>query len=103
MSAEGRTLGVLAVQGYTATETYTEADLDLLEFVGRHVGTALSRVRATDETRQRDAELALVNEIGDALASQLDFDAIIELVGERVNARRSSALDVHRDLRRARG
>ena len=38
LSAEGRTLGVLAVQGYTATETYTEADLDLLEFVGRHVG-----------------------------------------------------------------
>ena len=59
LSAEGRTLGVLAVQGYTATETYTEADRDLLEFVGRHVGIALSRVRATDEARHRDAELVL--------------------------------------------
>ena len=87
LPAEGRTLGVLAVQGYTATETYTEADRDLLEFVGRHVGIALSRVRATDEARHRDAELVLVNEIGAALARQLDYEAIVELIGERLNAR----------------
>ena len=30
------------------------------------------------------AELAVINEIGAALVEQLDFDAIIELVGERV-------------------
>ena len=99
LSAEGRTLGVLAVQGYTATETYTEADLDLLEFVGRHVGIALSRVRATDEARHRDAELVLVNEIGGALARQLDYEAIVELIGERLECPVRAALDVHRDLR----
>jgi len=38
------------------------------------------------ELRQRIAELAVVNEIGAALARQLDFEAIIELVGERVAA-----------------
>ena len=48
--------------------------------------SALTRARAIEETRQRNAELALVNEIGQALAQQLDFDAIIELVGERVRA-----------------
>ncbi len=84
LSADGRTLGVLVVQGYSAAETYTETDRDLLAFVGQHVGIALSRVRAVEETRQRNAELAMVNEIGDALASQLDFQAIIDLVGERV-------------------
>src|ERR1700690_2788970 len=30
------------------------------------------------------AQLDLVNEIGQALAQQLDFDAIVELVGERL-------------------
>ena len=84
LSADGRTLGVLVVQGYSASETYTETDRDLLAFVGQHVGIALSRVRAIEETRQRNAELAIINEIGDALASQLDFQAIIDLVGERV-------------------
>ena len=87
LAAEGRTLGVLVVQGYSPTDTYTEADRDLLSFVGQHVGIALSRVRATDEARHRDAELALVNEIGDALTRQLDYEAIVELIGERLNAR----------------
>jgi GAF domain-containing protein len=36
------------------------------------------------ETRQRVTELATVNSVGQALASQLELDALIELVGERV-------------------
>ena len=84
--AEGRTLGVLAVQTYSGNERYTEADTELLGFVGQHIGSAVSRARAIEETRQRNAELAVVNEIGQALAKQLDFDAIIDLVGGRVGA-----------------
>ena len=82
--AEGETLGVIAVQSYDAEHLHSEDDRDLLAFVGQHIGSALSRVRAIEETRQRNAELALVNEIGLALGSQLDYDAIIELVGERL-------------------
>jgi GAF domain-containing protein/CheY-like chemotaxis protein len=84
LMAEGRTLGVIAVQSYTDAHLHTESDLDLLAFVGQHIGSALSRARAIEETRQRNAELSLVNEIGQALAEQLEFGAVIELVGERV-------------------
>ena len=35
---------------------------------------------------QRAAELAVINEIGEALAEQLDFQAIIELVGDRIRS-----------------
>ena len=63
---------------------YTDADRELLAFVGQHVGSALSRVRAIEGTRQRNDELALINEIGAALAKQLDFDSIVELVGKRI-------------------
>ena len=52
--------------------------------VGRSVASALARVRAVEAARERTAELTLVNEIGRGLAQQLEFDAIIELVGERV-------------------
>ncbi|HYH93829.1 MAG TPA: GAF domain-containing protein, partial [Candidatus Saccharimonadales bacterium] len=78
---QGRTLGVIAVQSYTSDLLHTESDRDLLAFVGQHIGSALSRARAIEETRQRNAELALINEIGEALAQQLEFGAIIDLVG----------------------
>jgi GAF domain-containing protein/DNA-binding response OmpR family regulator len=84
LTADGHTVGVVVCQTYAADQTYSEADRDLLAFVGQHIGAALTRVRAIDETRQRNAELALVNEIGQALANQLEFDAVIQLVGDRI-------------------
>ncbi len=71
-----------------------------LTFVGSHIATALTRARAIEETRQRNAELTLVNEIGQALGSQLEFEAIIELVGERIRALVRAGVDVHRPVRR---
>jgi GAF domain-containing protein len=86
LTADGQVIGVVVCQTYSADQRYTEADREMLAYVGQHIGSALTRVRAIDETRQRNAELALVNEIGQALAEQLEFGAIIELVGERVRS-----------------
>jgi GAF domain-containing protein/CheY-like chemotaxis protein len=85
LKADGRTVGVIAVQTYREDRRYAPDDLDLLVFVAQHVGSALVRARAIEETRQRNAELAIVNEIGAALAKQLDFQGIVELVGDRVS------------------
>ena len=67
--------------------------MKLLSTLAAGVGVALENARLFEETKrllaetdQRAAELALVNEIGQALAKQLDFDAIIELVGERLRS-----------------
>ena len=86
LPADGRTVGAIVVQSYVLDHQYSDSDLELLAFVGQHIGSALSRARAIEETRQRNAELALINEIGDALAQQLDFDGVIELIGERLRA-----------------
>jgi len=82
---ESRTIGVIAVQSYRDDVKYTPDDERLLAYVAQHIAAALERTRNAAAIRQRNAELALVNEIGAALAKQLDFDAIIELVGERVS------------------
>ena len=82
LRAQGRTLGALVVQTYEPGQRYTDDDVRLLTFVGHHVASALSRVRASAEVRQRVAELAIVNEVGQALARKLDFQSIIEAVGE---------------------
>ncbi|HEY8238913.1 MAG TPA: GAF domain-containing protein, partial [Candidatus Limnocylindrales bacterium] len=90
---ESRTVGVLAVQSYVEGIGYDQEDERLLAYVARHIAAALERTRATAEIRQRNAELALINEVGDALAKQLDFHAIVELIGERL-ARMFNSLDV---------
>ena len=84
LKTDGHTIGVIAVQSYEAGSTYDEADEQLLVFVADHIATALAKTRASRELRQRNAELAVINEIGEALAKQLDFESIIDAVGERV-------------------
>ncbi|HET7138454.1 MAG TPA: GAF domain-containing protein, partial [Gaiellaceae bacterium] len=84
LRAEGQTVGVLAVQSYTEDAGYSEGDKDLLAFVGQHVGTALSRARAIEETRQRNAELALINSVQAALAGELELQAIYDVVGDKI-------------------
>ena len=66
-------LGALAVQSYTEGIGYTEEDVQVLEFVASHIATALTRARAIEETRRRNAELAIINSVQEGLASRLEF------------------------------
>jgi PAS domain S-box-containing protein len=84
LHAEGKAVGALVVQSYTAKHRYSEQDRDLLAFVGQHVGGALSRARAIEETRQRNAELALINTVQSALAGELELQAIYDVVGDKI-------------------
>jgi PAS domain S-box-containing protein len=84
LMAEGQTVGVLAVQSYTKDVQFTEEHRNLLASVGHHVGAALSRARAIEETRQRNAELALINSVQEALAGELELQAIYDVVGEKL-------------------
>ena len=84
LKAEGRVIGALVVQSYTSDVRFSEQDEDLLAFVGQHVGAALSRARAIEETRQRNAELALINSVQEALAGELEMQAIYDVVGDRI-------------------
>jgi PAS domain S-box-containing protein len=72
------------VQSYTRDVQYSEEDKELLAFVGQHIGVALSRARAIEETRQRNAELALINGVQEALAGELELQAIYEVVGDKI-------------------
>ena len=48
-----------------------------------HRRGALSR-RAIEETRQRNAELALINSVQAALAGELELQAIYDVVGDKL-------------------
>src|SRR3954464_11658294 len=88
--AGDQVLGVIAVQSPEAHAFSVETE-SLLLALASNLGVALENARLSEETKrlladtnQRAAELAVINEIGEALGKQLDFDAIIQLVGESV-------------------
>src|SRR5439155_18989496 len=84
LRSEGRIVGAMVVQSYEGDPPHSQQDKDLLSFVASHVGSALSRARAIEETRQRNAELALINDVQRGLAENLDMQTMYDLVGERI-------------------
>jgi PAS domain S-box-containing protein len=82
--AGGKATGAISLQNIDREHAFDEADQQLLTTVAGSLSVALENARLVQETRQRVAELATVNSVGQALSSQLDLDALIELVGEQV-------------------
>ncbi|MGH8714227.1 MAG: GAF domain-containing protein [Casimicrobiaceae bacterium] len=86
-----RTLGSIVLEDYERENAYTDADLRLVSTVTASLGVALENARLFDETQrlfkaeqQRAAELAIINSIQHGLAAELDFQAIVDLVGDKL-------------------
>ncbi|HSS69183.1 MAG TPA: GAF domain-containing protein [Casimicrobiaceae bacterium] len=86
-----RVLGMIGIENYERENAYGESDLRLLTTIAASLGTALENARLFDETQrlfkaeqQRVAELAIINSIQQGLASELDFQAIVDLVGDKL-------------------
>src|SRR4029078_3292730 len=70
---------------------YGEAEVRLLSTVESSVGVALESAllveetqRLLQETEQRAGELAVINSIQQGIAAELEFQAIIDLVGDKL-------------------
>ena len=83
-SAAARCLGRISLQNLDRTDAFSEADVRLLTTLAASLSVALENARLVAETRQRAAELSIVNEVGQAAASQLDLDQLIDLVGDQM-------------------
>ncbi|NLF02787.1 MAG: GAF domain-containing protein, partial [Anaerolineales bacterium] len=88
--AGSEVIGQVAVHSYQP-HAYDESDVRLLNTIAANMSVALENARLFDETnrlleetRQRNAELALINAIQQGLAAQLDALAIIDLVGDKL-------------------
>ncbi len=88
--AQERVLGVLSIQSLKKN-AYTEQHLSLLENLAAYTTIALDNANAylvinqqEHEVRERAAELVTINRITQALATQLDKDRLIQLVGDQV-------------------
>ena len=87
---DGRACGALSVQSYRE-HAYDENDARLLSALAGSMSVALENARLFDETQrllketeQRNAELAVINSIQQALGAELDFQAIVDVVGDKL-------------------
>ena len=70
---------------------FSESSVNLLTTLANSMSVALENARLFDETQrllketeQRAAELAVINSIQEGMAAELDFQAIIDLVGDKL-------------------
>ena len=83
--------GSVSLQNVDREDAFNEADLRILTTLTNSMSVAIENARLFDETthllgeaKQRAAELGTVNSISKALASQLNADDLIKLVGDQL-------------------
>ena len=89
--ASDRVLGTIQMENYERENAFGEAEIRLVTTVAASMGVALENARLFDETQrllketeQRNAELGVINSIQQGMAANLDFQAIIDLVGDKL-------------------
>ncbi len=85
--------GLISLQNIDREHAFSDANVRLLTTLAGSLSVALENARLFEETRQRNAELALINDVQRGLAENLEMQAMYDLVGDRTPG----------DLRRAGG
>jgi len=91
--ASGKVLGVIALGDQDCEQAYSDSDVRLLQTLAASMSVALENARLFHETQrllketeQRNAELAVINSIQQAVGAELDFQAIVDVVGDKLRA-----------------
>ncbi len=91
--AQDKVYGLIIVQSYSTDVSYTQADLDLLNYVASHVATIFARWQsnialkhANDELAASAETLRLLGDIGKDLTASLDTLAICKTMERHITA-----------------
>ncbi len=83
--------GLIKLLDMEREHAFSASDVSLLQTVASAMSVALENARLFDETQrlfkaeqQRTAELAVINSIQQGMGEKLDFQAIIDLVGDKL-------------------
>ena len=86
-----RRVGGITVENHEREYAFGDSEVRLLTTIASSMGVALQSARLFDETQrllketeQRNAELAVINSIQQGIAGSLDFQGIVNLVGDKL-------------------
>ena len=80
----GEPTGCILV-GREAAHAFAASDVNVITTVAASLSVALQNARSFEAERQRAAELAVINSVQSGIAGSLDFQAIVDLVGDKVH------------------
>src|SRR5574340_1005507 len=82
---------IINISNMEREDAFSESDVRLLQTLANSMSVALENARLFDETQrlfkaeqERVAELEIINSIQQGLAAELDFQAIVDLVGDKI-------------------
>ncbi len=85
--AADKVVGVMAIQNYEQENLYDEDDLALFTTIAAQVAIAMENQRLLEETRHRAQELEVINEVGRAITTVLDVDAVLRRIVDTTKER----------------
>ena len=105
--ARDTVIGSIDLEDLDHENAYGDAEVRLLSTIASSVGVALESAllfeeteRLLRETEQRAGELAVINSIQQGISAELEFQAIIDLVGDKLPRRPRPRRHHDRALRR---
>ncbi|MFO1313104.1 MAG: GAF domain-containing protein [Burkholderiales bacterium] len=105
-----RVLGFITMEDYEREHAYGDAEVRLLSTIAASMAVALENARLFDETQrllreteQRSSELAIINAVQQALASELDIQGVYDAVGDKLREVFPRSLEGIRVVDRAAG
>ncbi len=91
MIVQNKVKGYISLQNIDKENAFAESDVMLLSTLTNSMSIALENARLFDETErllneseQRNTELSILNAIQEGLVMEMDFEAIINLVGDKL-------------------
>jgi GAF domain-containing protein len=83
--------GYVSLQNVDRENAFSESDIRLITTLSNSMSVALENARLFDEinrlyeeTKQQTIELQIINSVGEGLAHKLDYQSIINLVGDKI-------------------
>jgi len=83
--------GLIIIEDYEKEDAYSESDIRLLTTLANSMSIALENARLFEQTKkllaeaeQRNTELSILNAIQEGLVKEMEFENIIQLVGDKL-------------------
>ena len=86
LKIRGKIMGVLSVDNAASDKSFSKNDRYLLTVLANYAAIGIENARLYESVQRRAEELALLDEVGQALSSTLDLEDALTLIMERVNA-----------------